>query len=574
MGAAARRIVALAGGLALLAVGRGWTATGLDRHPFFAYGMEWFLKLTPGEIGFYLRYLSVGIFAAMFLTYALEPAADRLTHAGRRWARSPKVTAAALALAAACMTLIVSLVLLRDQVVTDDEYVYLFQSRLLLAGHAAAPAPALPEFLSNVFVTVRDGRWFGQYPPGQPIALIPGILLGWARAVPILMAAVNTLLSFAILRRVLGPSWGFAATLLLLTSPLFLLTGSTLLSHSTAYFALALATWGSLRATARDGIGAGVAAGAGLGLLLLTRPYTALTLGIFPAGLLAVAALRRRQRAVLAALAVSILAGLCLLLYNRAVTGNPFVTGYQAARGPSMIEFGFGPIVPGVHEHTPVQGLRNAALLAVRLHFWSWGWPLAVLPLALALLRVRRGDRAHESLAARVATAALLVGLLSYVPYWSIGVNDTGPVKTYEMLLPVALLSALGMRRAAERWGLRVVAAGAMASMATALAIFWPPQVQHLRELTAGIAEPWAEVRATVDPPAIVFVNSTQEQPARSWVYGRPNPRPDLSDPILYVADLGTSNVRFWERHRERRPYRLSVRDGRAVVEPLYRETP
>jgi hypothetical protein len=187
---------------------------------------------------------------------------------------------------------------------------------------------------------------------------------------------------------------------------------------------------------------------------------------------------------------------------------------------------------------------------------------------------VRRPECSHEARTARLAAAALLVGLVSYIPYWSIGVNDTGPAKAYEMLLPAALLGALGMRRAAERWGLRIVVAGTTASMVTALVIFWPPQVDHLRKLSAGIAEPWATVHATVDPPALVFVNSSQMQPAQSWVYGHPNPRPDLSDPILYVADLGASNVRFWELHRERRPYQLIARDGRYVVEPLYREVP
>jgi hypothetical protein len=534
--------------------------------------MEWFLKLTPGETGFYLRYLAIGIPAVALLTYAAAPWAERLVDLGRRCARRRKTAAFAVALFAAAVTLLAANVLLREQPVTDDEYVYLFQSRLLLSGHASAPAPPLPEFFSNVFVTVRDGRWFGQYPPGHPLALMPGILLGWPRGVPVLMAALNALLSLAILRRVLGPLWGFAATALLLTSPLFVLTGSTLLSHSTAYFALALATWGSLRALDRDGIGTGLVAGAGLGLLLLARPYTALTLGVFPAGLLVLAALRRRRRAILSAFGVSVMAGIGLLLYNQAVTGNPFVTGYQAVRGSSMIEFGFGPIVPGVHDHTPMQGLRNAALLAIRLHFWSWGWPLTALPLALAC--ARRPERVRDAAPARFAAAALLAGLASYVPYWSIGVNDTGPVKTYEMLLPVALLGAIGLRRASERWGLRFVAAGTAASMATALVIFWPPQVLHLRTLSAGIAEPLAAVEAVVEAPAIVFVNSMQTQPARSWVYGHPNPRPDLSDPVLYVADLGPSNVRFWERHRERRPYRLSARGGHYVVEPLFRESP
>ncbi len=554
-------------GLLLLGLGRAWTAAGLESRPFFAYGMEWFLKLTPGETRFYLRFLITGIPAAGLLAYALAPAAERLARGSAALARRERVCPLLLAVAAAALTLLASTTLLRNQVVTDDEHVYLFQSRLLLAGHAAAPAPEPAEFLDNVFVVARDGRWFGQYPPGHPLALIPGVLLGLPRLTPILFAAANLLLTFAVLRRIAGPSWALAGCTLLLTSPLFLLTGATLLSHNTAYFGLALASWGALRAFDRGQATAGLVAGAGLGFLLLTRPYTAVTLGVFPAGLLAAAALRRRSaRVLLAALSVGVLAGTMLLLHNRAVSGDPFVTGYGAVRGPGRIEFGFGPIVPGFHDHTPVRGMANAALLAVRFHFWSWGWPIALFPLVL-IPRSRREDPV-----AWIALAALVLGLLSFMPYWSIGVADPGPVKTFELLLPAVLFTTLGMRRAARRWGLRTVAGAAGGSFLVAFAIFWPPQVQHLRELSLLVREPWAAAEARVKPPAVVFVDPTPPRPARSWVYGRPNPSPDLSDPILYVKDLGSRNALFHARHPERRPYRMSMRSGRPVIEPLFQE--
>ena len=44
-----------------------------------------------------------------------------------------------------------------------------------------------------------------------------------------------------------------------LAALLFLLTGATLLSHPTAYFALALAAWGTLRLREEDGWIPGVA---------------------------------------------------------------------------------------------------------------------------------------------------------------------------------------------------------------------------------------------------------------------------------------------------------------------------
>ncbi len=573
----AKRVAAVLLGIALLVATRTWTGREWAGHPFDAYAPRWFLMLGPGEAGFYLRYLAGGTAGVLALAWGMLPAIGRalprLEGIGSR--RAGDLIPAGLA---AVAVLAIAVVVLRGQVVTDDEYVYLFQSRLLAHGRAAWPAPVASDFLVNVFVQVKDGRWFGQYPPGHPLMLLPGVLLGWPRLAPVALAAANVLLIGALLRRIAGGGWARAGAVLVLLSPLFLLTGATLLSHPSSTFGLALASWGAVRATEDGRLRFGLAAGAGLALLLLARPYTAVTLGAFPATLLLWAGARRgRGRALAGAAAAGVLGVVFFLLYNAGVSGNPLVTGYQAVRGSTMKEFGFGTIIPGLIVHTPIQGLKNVLLLAVRFHFWAFGWPLAVLPAAWAFSS--RGvdtppaaGRLSETLYARAAALMMGVGLFSYLFYWSIGVNDTGPVKTYEILIPFCVLSVIGLKRWSERRGPAEPAAWVAASVTAAFLVFWPPQVTHLRALTRAVAEPYRAVAAAVEPPAIVFTEGVQPPEPVSWVFGTPDPRPDLSDPILFVRDLGGRNREFWEAHRERRPYLLRYNEGRFQVVPLFRK--
>ncbi len=565
------RASAVVAGALLLLAGRLWTAGWLSGHPFFAYGIDWFFKLGPGEPGAYLRELAAGIPAAALIAWGLAPRFAAAAPGLHALVRNERRITAGLAVLAAALTLGGGLWLLRNRVVTDDEYVYLFQARLLLHGRAAAPAPPGSNFLINVFVTVVDGRWFGQYPPGQPLLLAPAVALGVPRLTPVILAALNVLLTASFLRRAAGAGAALAGAALLATSPLFLLTGGTLLSHPATYFGLALAAYATLRA-AGGSFRWGLAAGAGLGLTLITRPYTGVTLGAFPAAALAALAFRRsRYRALGGAALAGAAFGLFFLAMNRAVSGDPFTTGYGAVRGAGMREFGFGTIIPGVHDHTPLQGLVNAALLAVRFHFWSWGWPLALVPALFAFGSgaSERGRRDRTRAVAVLAALAVAVGIVSYVPYWSIGVADTGPVKTYEILLPFAILSAIGARGWARRSGIGAPAAWGAASLLAATALFWPPQLAHLRALSAGVAEPLRMVENTVERPAVVFVDRVQPDHPRSWVYGRPDPRPDLSDPILYVRNLGREDAAFWRLHPERHPYYLGYNDGRFTVVPL-----
>ena len=99
--------------------------------------------------------------------------------------------------------------------------------------------------------------------------------------------------------------------------------------------------------------------------------------------------------------------------------------------------------------------------------------------------------------------------------------------------------------------------------------MFWPVQIRHLDSLADRIAAPLRFVESEVEVPALVFVSSMQARPRNSWVFGHPNARPDLSDPILFVRDIGRSNMQYIRLHPERRAYRLIFEGTEPALEPL-----
>ena len=158
------------------------------------------------------------------------------------------------------------------------------------------------------------------------------------------------------------------------------------------------------------------------------------------------------------------------------------------------------------------------------------------------------------------------VGFVSYVPYWSIGVNDTGPVKTYELVLPFTVLTIEGLRRWARARDAAMPAAWGVASFLVALCVFWPVTIAHLDRVSASVATPLRAIERGVERPAVVFVPRGGLVSGQSWVFGRPNPRPDLSDPVLLVGDLGSANRELLRVLRDRHGYMLETLPGEVRV--------
>jgi hypothetical protein len=159
-----------------------------------------------------------------------------------------------------------------------DERAYLVQARLLATFSWTAPSPPIPIFweMAHLFV---EPAIFAKYPPGHALVLVPGIWLGAAGTVPILLAALSGALTFVLARRLAGV-WVAAGTWALWTAvPETLDWHSSYLSETTTAALWLVAVWALLAWRETQGPGKLALLVAAVGWMGITRPITAIALG-------------------------------------------------------------------------------------------------------------------------------------------------------------------------------------------------------------------------------------------------------------------------------------------------------
>ncbi len=341
----------------------------------------------------------------------------------------------------------------------EDEIAYLFQARTLARGALwAPPAPSEAGFFTP-FVLTLDGRRVGKYAIGWPLVLALGEALGAGWLVNPVLGGLLVAAVFVLGRDLFDRQIGILAALLALTSPFFLIQSSTFMSHAgsalwTALLLLGLLRAEEARAAGRPARGWAALMGLATGLLIITRPLTAIAVWIPPALLLlyraagrapGLPALARHYWPVLAAAAP---VALLQPLYLYAVTGDPFMNLYTLVWPYDRI--GFGPGIGPHSGHTLEQAIANAAadleVWAGDLFGWSrLSWMPLVAGLIFGLLEARRGRRAWPALLAGVFAALVI----AYLTYW-VGGSAYGPRYYYEAHAGLAVLAAVGLRGVAR----------------------------------------------------------------------------------------------------------------------------
>jgi hypothetical protein len=449
---------------------------------------------------------------------------------------------AALAAGAAALALLIAWSVLGLVPHVTDSISYLFQGRILAAGHLYEPPPPVPALFANENVILTATRWCSKYPPGWPLLLA----LGWRLHAPWSMTPL--LLALAVVgawlagRRLYDPATGLLAAAALACSPFALLMAADAMAHVPALCAtlwcLAMiagavedlphrphrpppgdAAPPSPAAGTDDGAAGGksrrrlIAAGLLGGFALLIRPLTAIALLGPAVAWCAIELARRRRLSGLGWMALG--AAPCIAAmaaYDAAVFGGPLVTGY-AVYEPARYARAADALVPWsealLHRLPWYLDLLNRSL---------WGLPWGDLAL-LAPLLLARPRRAADAVLA--ACAGCLV--LAHCFYFYGDVLYSGPRMVFESLGPLSLLAArslrtlagwfdAGLRRlgVAQRRELRLAASAA----AGCLLLFFPlgrrlprQMVHHAGWYVTVSPEPLrAAVRAGLGPDALVFV--------------------------------------------------------------------
>ncbi|RMF38104.1 MAG: hypothetical protein D6754_08150 [Alphaproteobacteria bacterium] len=339
-----------------------------------------------------------------------------------------------------------------------DDIVYLFHARYFAHGMLTLPLPPLPEAFDHYLMDSHQGRWFSVNLPGWPAALALGELIGLPWLVSPVMGGLGIVLMHRFVAAMTDRGTANLAILLMASSPWYLSISATGLLHAFT-LVLILGAWLLLmRARARRSLWAALAAGALMGWLFLARPLEGLYMGGLT-GLWTLSFLRDRRQwtsVALYGLGAAAIAAL-ILPYNAYLTGDAFVTPINAYLdriwAPGANALGFGPdrgagwenvdVWPG---HSPLEALINAQENLHALNGELFGWGGFSLLFALVFALWGRWSRFAAAMAAIIA-----VTLIVYAFYWYVGGFFAGPRYWFQMLVPLVILSALGITTAAER---------------------------------------------------------------------------------------------------------------------------
>jgi hypothetical protein len=461
-----------------------------------------------------------------------------------------------LAILAFSLVAVLQLAVFRGDTITSDENSYLFQARLFAIGRtwtATPPERNLLQFPSSM-INLTHRRWFSRYTAGHPLALVPGVLAGLPALVPLVFSAGSVVLIFLLARRFYDEPTARVAGALTALSPFFLSMHATLLSHTTSLFCLAVFALACARALESRHVGWGILAGASLGYLFNTRPYTAvLTAWPFLAWLAWRTARTRSGPLVRQGLALAATAALFLVAYfgyNHLTTGywrlSPY-TYYNRSEG-----IGFGAVMVSDYVHTPERGLRQTLRNVTRLNHWWLGFNGSLWVLVgLCLTRWRLQE-------AVLALSALSL-IAGYFFFWFGGISTVGPLYYFEALVPLALLGAHSLVTIWRRWPWRTppalplrtslaVAAGALWCVAVALFLQEEARgwTRFFRE-QRGLEEAVAKARPG---RAIVFIGTG----GSVWNAVQYDPRAPVD--ILYVRSRQSRDEHVMAQNPDREIYR------------------
>jgi len=493
-------------------------------------------------------------------------------------------------------TLIVRHWVLHGAQIADDETTYVFIARTLLYGRLVNPSPGDVDFFANQFMIASEHAWYGKYPIGHPLLLMLGEAVGLRVLVVPLVSAGCLALTYVIGRRLLGAREATLASLLVLASPQFVFTAATQLSQPSAALFMLLGAYALLRWEEEQRAAWVWLAGAALGFGLLVRPLPGV---LFAAAGLAYVGLRAAGTPAqglrpFAQLALPVLAAVGVFaLVNAAQTGDALRTGYHEAHGANF----------GVATFASKPGLFGSSLGAavLRQSFWLTGFPLAVALLAFV------GPPGRLALPCTLVVAGYAYRLIAPKTV----VASTGPIYVMEVVPLLALLLARGSAGLARRLeqhghaeGGREVAAMWLAAGVVTAAFFLPIQVANLSRSGQVWTAPYRLLEQAGAGRAVVFAETmVDHKQNQTWAYFPPNPKPDLSDEVLFlrrniawrrarrtgdehVKEIAADAARareydlraaydLWQRRfRDRRAFVLEHHDGKPVLRELLPTAP
>ncbi|WP_255149830.1 ArnT family glycosyltransferase [Halorarius halobius] len=539
--------------------------------------------------------------------------------------RSPDradVLLAAVSLVAGALVVYLAVDLFPYHSSNHDEGVYLQHARLLLGGKLWF-STSLPDVFHWWFFVEDGSRLYSKYQPVVPALFAVGLAVGTPRLVlGVVGTGIVGLVGLLTRTAYDGPT-GVVAAVLVVASPLFLLTTSVFLPYAPATLLNLVFAYAYVRLMRGGGRWWSVLAGTAVGLAFFARPYTAVLFALPFIGhalvLLARArndrrALRRRLAHLLPVAGLGVAFVGLALAYNAVVTGAPLRFPYAAFAPEDGVGFGHREILGYERDYDLALALEaNGTVLWEFVTRFVAAPPLgAVLPavgVGLLAARVRDAVGADDhtlpdesppwltDMGLRILLGGVLVSVVAgNLAFWGnlnvladVGdptdglIAQFGPFYHYDLLLPLSAFGAAGgawlvgrlhavaRRRVDRRRALAIVlgvllVAAPLVAVAEANAL--GPPIAENRAYTERYASAYEPFEERSFDDAVVFVPN----PYGPWL-GHPfqSLRNDagLDGDVVYAQDRAPDDeFRVVDHYPDRNLYRFTYRGDWGQVPP------
>lgn len=376
---------------------------------------------------------------AAWVICSIFPLETLVTRLSRFTEKHHRAVVAVTLILLAVVLIFVQITVFRFHPLLVDSVVQLFQAQIFASGALVAPPPKLFGFFMTQHMVLTDSAWASQYPPGHSALLALGILVRAPWIVGPLLSVASGYMIYQIAASLYDRKTALLTLLLTLASPFYFFMGASFMNHVSTLFFITLFVACYLRWEESRRSSDLFLAGAALGLAFLSRPFTALAVGVpFLCFSLPYLWQSRRFAMYLTGLGGFILIASINFWINAVVTGDPFLPGYVKLWGPGH-GVGFHTS-PWGDAHTVGTGLRNQLINISLLNEYLFESPLpGLMAIAILLIFARKFSLWDLRL-----TISFLVLPAAYFFYWH---RDSylGPRFLYEGLVFILPLTARGI---------------------------------------------------------------------------------------------------------------------------------
>ncbi len=309
--------------------------------------------------------LIMSIFLALFLFAVSSAWIDkRVAELDHLLTRNSKKTVAGVLVTFAIAAALVAVIGLRTFPNSADEYAYLFQAEDLAKGKLWSEVHPLAEFFDFHHITQKDGKWMSRFPPGWPVLLATAYVAGIP---PFFINIIFAILALWFLYKLLVKfyddrvaTWSVIAVA---ATGYYLFNAASYFSHTSSFLHVVCAMYFTFRYFDKRQAGFAILAGIFVGMLALTRPYTAVLI-YAPFYLYIVVRYKWDSlKPVLLITAGAMPIMIFLFWYNYRTTGSALLPVTVWAYDDEALGF--------VKGHTPMAGLKHVFKRLVMFLYWA-----------------------------------------------------------------------------------------------------------------------------------------------------------------------------------------------------------